>query len=570
MINVPDWFVNAEFRCQGRYTVFYDAVKDSESVKLHISDSTFPPLPFYLRMPSRLELVGLHMSDGGASAAVLADDQLIPELTVFVNEAPGGTLAGSTVGLSFAEPAYPFADWGTRLFYFAGTDQKGTFFGAGLLDPGLPSGLPTLSFEPVNWDCLIPNTFNDLKYQGIVPLGALNPSSGHVFPTSHHLMMVREGLPLGVTGDIYAPCDGLIHFLSHRIILSPKNGIQGPPFAAYHDFDFHLAGTTEYDVTFGHVHSLSSVVFRDDDIAGLAYDFDSGDVPVSYQKFVAGDIPGLPNPLWQGYELLDSGDEALFRKEVPLARAVSPGQHLGQVGAYSLFNAGAAPQRGFDFGGVNYTKANLFLSSDYYAEYDERTLFAESPLERIGTRQLLAQVTKRLWRVQDSVHPPFGQVCFDMAGTLSGNWFRLGAQGEARAYPENQLAFVYDVLHPKRPLISIGDSSLWLWQLKPDDLMWPDDGVYRVSGTAPLRELWHTSVELLSESLPLKLELAAFRTQQIPASQVMKGTILMAHSSTSESLVLKLQMIPEVFPEQPLGFLAEGEFNASKVRHYVR
>jgi hypothetical protein len=568
MKNVPAYIMAAQFRCMGTYEALVGAAPGALltlELSFDLATSTFPAVPSYFNLPSQMRIEGVSVLDGGSGATVWIDDEPLEILQVYVRNAPSGTLAGATIGLRFAQSFYPYQDWGTRLICFAGGELSGTLYMAGFFDPGIPSGLPHVQSEPVNWECLAPNTLNDHYYQGIVPLGALNPSTGHVFPTPHHLMMLADPMLPGVSGHVYAPTDGILYRLVHRIILESKYGTGEPPYIVYNDFTLHLAATTQYDLILGHVHALASPAFMEEDIEGLAYGFGSADVPVSKAEFNEGNIPGLLDPFAMGYMSPSEETPNAFTKEVDIARPVASEAHLGSVGDYPLFDGSFKPQRNLGFGGVNYTQGNHFLASGYYALFDEPSLFADSPFLHTSTRNLQIQVQERLWRLQDSDHPPFGQVCYDKAGTLAGNWFRLGVEGEERTYPASQLAFVYDVFDPNRPLISIGDEDLWLWHPHKGQAVQPlvcapagvfDDGVYRAVTDDVVDPLWSAPLSLTNPGTPFVLAVSAYRTEM---DYPVYGAIVVAADPAFADGSIRVQTflckdVPEI-----AGFVSDGE-----------
>ncbi|MFO1483509.1 MAG: exo-alpha-sialidase [Verrucomicrobiaceae bacterium] len=237
----------------------------------------------------------------------------------------------------------------------------------------------------------------------IAPYGMM--VGGHVCPIDHGYFFPKAG----VTAEVLAPADGFIVVIAHRTQLRGSTERQ-------RDYDDY-ALTIEHSGTFYTLYDLISTL----DEAILAQ------LDASTRSRFANKNPGPP-----------------LHVRIP----VKGGQKLGTVSGRSL-----------DFSVVNtQTRLPGLLHPEIYGHYAWRAHMADMFESFDGDlkSQLLALNVRKT--------PPFGgKIDFDIAGHLSGNWFRSGSGGYAgdmrdpRGYWMGHLAFVRHHLDPTRIVISIGN-----------------------------------------------------------------------------------------------------------------
>lgn len=239
--------------------------------------------------------------------------------------------------------------------------------------------------------------------QNVVPYGLM--AGGHVCPIDHGYFFPKTG----VKAEVFAPADGFVVMIAHRTQLRGSTEHQ----REYDDY----ALTIEHSGTFYTLYDLISSL--DETILDQ--------LDASTRSRFANREPGPP-----------------LHVRIP----VKAGQKLGTVAGRSL-----------DFSVVNtQTRLPGFLHPEIYGHYAWRAHMAdmfESFDGDLKSQLLTLNVRKT---------PPFGgKIDFDIAGHLSGNWFRTGSGGYAgdrsdpRGYWMGHLAFVRHHLDPARIVISIGD-----------------------------------------------------------------------------------------------------------------
>jgi hypothetical protein len=199
---------------------------------------------------------------------------------------------------------------------------------------------------------------------------------------------------------------------------------------------------------------------------------------------------------------------------------------------------------------------NQLASPATYELVDERMLFAKSPLDRLAGKQLQQEVAGALWHKEGVPGDvPFGHVSFDRPQSISGNWFALGAAGAERGLAVNQLALVYDVWDPSRPLVSVGDETL---RLKSSGVEVPGgDRVYRVSAWAEggsIEGLWNAPLDKL-ESEPMLVEVRPGRGPMEPGEGGTPGpaTLVLGTQKGESGWQLVVVMVPQPIEALPHG-----------------
>ncbi len=562
-------FEQAKWKCEGSYKA-QASINGGLDVQMRFSSAgnTFPKVPFLLAWPEQLDLLGLVLTPGFATAKISVGGVVLEGLEVFARQVTAGALQGAVLGIKLKSAGYPLEHWGDRLARFVGAPNHGIVQVIGLFDLPLPDQGHWVLSLPVGLENLEPKPemlqppepgqvdSDDIRSRGIVPLGALSPQTGHVLPSPHHNLVLAKSVLTGPGIPVVAPCSGIVHRIVHRIILTSQGGKDVAPWIAYHDFAVHIAAGPKYDTVVGHLHGLSPVTFGEEDLSWMACVPGMPDIPVSQEAFAEGLIPGIPaGKLLSAYAL--DVDKSIYSAEFDAWRSVVPGQEIGTAGGYALFLEDYKPENTVRWGAADYSAdKNKFASPATYEIVDERMLFAKSPLGRLAGRQLASTAGGAIWRKEgQAVAQPFGRVSYDRPATIAGNWFAGDAMGEARALPSNQLALVYDVWDEKRPLISVGDEGLWMKSLGVEGL--DEDGVYRVSawaGEGGIEGLWETGLEKL-ESEPMLVELRPRRGPAVVAEGASLGpaTLVLGTQKAKSGWELIVVMIP-----LPIGAVPHG------------
>jgi hypothetical protein len=513
-------------------------------------------------------LSGLVLTPGFATGKVTVGGVPLGGLEVFARQVAAGTLQGAVLGIKLKSVGYPFEQWGVRLVRFVGAPNHGVVKVAGLFELPLPDAGEWNSALPVGLDYLEPKPEmiqppeagqvddDDAKSRGIVPLGSLSPRTGHVLPSPHHNLVLALSALTGTGVTVVAPCSGIVHRIVHRIVLSSQDGQGTAPWVAYHDFAVHVASGPYYDVVVGHLHSLSGALLAEEELGSMAYELGMPDAPVSPEAFEEGQIPGIGIGALLGAYVLDSA-KSVYTAEFDTWRPVGAGQELGMAGGYALFPGDYKPENTVRWGAVDYSAGmNTFVSPAAYEVVDQRMLFAKSPLERLGGRQLENAVADAIWRKEGAAATePLGLVSYDRATTIAGNWFAAEATAEERALPSNQLALVYDVWDPERPLVSLGDEGLWLES--PGVVGLDEDGVYRVSAWAEeggVDSLWNRTLEKL-EAEPMLVELRPRRGPVVVGEGASPGpaTLVLGTQKARSGWELIVVMVPLPMEAVPHG-----------------
>ncbi len=133
---------------------------------------------------------------------------------------------------------------------------------------------------------------------------------------------------------------------------------------------------------------------------------------------------------------------------LPLGVILGATLNTGDLVGYARLRTGA-----FDIGVVNYNKVTSFNTPERYHEFylhydDPYNYFTDS------IRYMLEAKNPRIGE------PKGGRVCFDLYGTLAGNWFLEGTpvniESSGYQYGAYQLAFVYDMYNSSIIRISCG------------------------------------------------------------------------------------------------------------------
>jgi hypothetical protein len=561
-------FEQAKWRCEGSYKA-QPGIDGGLDVQMRFSraGNTFPKVPFLLQWPEEMGLSGLVLTPGFATGKVTVGGGTLDGLEVFAEKVTSTWLPGAELGIRVKMADYPYVHWGARYLKFSGAPNQGTVQVVGAFDVALPSGGGLIAGLPVGIENLRPKPEapaqlgmpepDDEFSRGIIRLGAVSPTSGHVLPTPHHNLVLSDDVLQTEAVAVVAPCDGIIHRIVHRLVLAPQNGQPaGPLWIAYHDFAIHIASGPRYDVVIGHLHGLSPESFRPEDMESMAYSFGMQDIQVTPEGFTHGVVPGVPALRLAGSYALD-GTKTVFSAEFDAWRPVTAGQPLGTAGGYASYALEGVPEHSLSFGAMDYrAPRNQLASPATYELVDERMLFAKSPLDRLAGKQLQQEVAGALWHKEGVPGDvPFGHVSFDRPQSISGNWFALGAAGAERGLAVNQLALVYDVWDPSRPLVSVGDETL---RLKSSGVEVPGgDGVYRVSAWAEggsIEGLWNAPLDKL-ESEPMLVEVRPGRGPMEPGEGGTPGpaTLVLGTQKGESGWQLVVVMVPQPIEALPHG-----------------
>jgi hypothetical protein len=248
----------------------------------------------------------------------------------------------------------------------------------------------------------------DSQFQGLVPLGNLNPP-GHTFPTDHLYLYLPPPETLALA-TLRSPG----HSWLTRV---QRHSSSTPP--AYEDWTLELSPCREVALVLMHVSSLADgLLARVGSVDGHCSEYDTGG---------------------RHYRNCEASTDV----------ELQGGEVLGGVG-------GEVGQRALDFGATDTRSAPLaYVSPGRLREGQEHVV---CPLD-LFVAEARAALVNRLGSYdgarQRTAEPVCGTVMQDLPGTAQGLWYRPGAPSS----PEDpHLALVHDNVDPTIPAFSVGTS----------------------------------------------------------------------------------------------------------------
>ena len=235
--------------------------------------------------------------------------------------------------------------------------------------------------------------------RSIVPLGNLNPTSGHVFPTDHMYFVNAQPFMIPVV----MPGDAVVTQVRKQSNLTDN--------------------ITDYEVLFSPCQELTGH-FRHVAVLDPVFAAEVGAIEEACETSVHG------GKTFQ-----------LCKKTVTLTKRA--GDRLGAIGSSTSFDFGLSDSR-------------VPLPFINPAHYHFETLNAVCPLDffTAETKSSLMALVGSFDGVRRTTAPVCGEVEQDEPGTAQGNWFALGAMGSG---PEDfHLSLVHDNINPSKPAFSIG------------------------------------------------------------------------------------------------------------------
>ncbi|MFA6027487.1 MAG: hypothetical protein WC752_01010 [Patescibacteria group bacterium] len=247
----------------------------------------------------------------------------------------------------------------------------------------------------------------------IAPLGNLNPTGGHIFPTDHiYLYLNKEDDTVTpVTTNVYAPGDIWITNISSIKHLSAD--------PIYTDYNISFSPCTEVDGLFGHVISITEKL-KD------AYNAGIGECQTDW----VGE---------QKYKFCSKNISVFIPKGTKIGTAG------GQIGQNALDFTLSDTQ----------AKALEYINPDHWGDF---RLHYVCPLDYFGSTKK-AKMQTLLGRINNwrEIKPVCGRVEYDVPERAQGAWFEKGTTGQTWD-EDNQLALVPDNYYPEQLVFSVGQS----------------------------------------------------------------------------------------------------------------
>ncbi len=236
-------------------------------------------------------------------------------------------------------------------------------------------------------------------YTTINPLGALDPSNGHVFPTDHGAFWLTHSAGSTPVDDVKAPADGLIIEIFSR----QQSG--------YEDYRVIIAHTNGFWSYMDHLSALDESILSE-----------TGSIAVGEEKRLQ------ENPI-----------------------SVTAGQVIGKTGGSN------GNERSMNWGVLDDSETLNYINPDRYNRYAFAVHFITYCQEDLK-EELLAEIGSAApYTYQRTADPLWGKVDFDESGKLVGNWFLEDIdESDPMAYPEKHISFVYDMWDPTQIRVGIG------------------------------------------------------------------------------------------------------------------
>lgn len=242
----------------------------------------------------------------------------------------------------------------------------------------------------------------------MAPVGNLNPSAGHVFPTDHIYMNFRSsgGAPnIPERFDVVSPGEVYITRISSSEHLSPNS--------SFTDYDLEFYPCKEIYAKFGHVTFLSQK---------LQNHFNQASGECIYNR--------------------EGGNYCNKNVNVKLAA----GEEIGKT---ELKGAG----RGVDFWLADYRNNTLHYVNPL--RWSERSFYIACPADYFipNIRNTMYALFK-IDGIPRTIEPICGTIEQDVAGTAQGAWFVKG-MGNTNS-EDSSLALAYDNFNPLKGVFSVG------------------------------------------------------------------------------------------------------------------
>ncbi|TXT62576.1 MAG: hypothetical protein BAJALOKI1v1_900006 [Promethearchaeota archaeon] len=232
----------------------------------------------------------------------------------------------------------------------------------------------------------------------ILPLGELTPPI-HTFPTDHIYYILNDSE--GETWNVYAPASGTVFWLYFQQV-SDENG-------TYDDYSIGIRHSSSYISYFYHVANLSGPLSQ-------------------YSGTMADD------------------------SEVFINKPVSKGQIIAKAWVHGS-------QTNLDWGLENH---EIDLPWIHPETYWSGTAYCDCPLYYL-TGSNLTDAKAKIKRLNVETDPNWGgEICFDQANTISGNWFSENKSREGYTIytlHQKEIALVYNNFNASQMVVSIGSNA---------------------------------------------------------------------------------------------------------------
>ncbi len=258
----------------------------------------------------------------------------------------------------------------------------------------------------------------------VEPLGNLNPSGGHVFPSDHGGFYFVDAETDPPPYEVRSPADGIITEIYWRVREWPEwTGRWGH----YNDYKITIAHTNTFRSVIDHVMELDNWIVER-----------------------AGELK----------------PDEFNRVKIP----VKAGDRIGKTGGRLGIVAG------IDWGVVDENVTLSYIRPERYGDSAHAVHFIPYCEENLKV-WLLEKLYDPFTGKRREAEPLWGKADFDIPGRLSGNWFLEGTEEWNPAY---HLAFVYDMWDPTQIRIAVAGD--WGESISTLDI---PATVYSVEGNAP-------------------------------------------------------------------------------------
>jgi len=259
----------------------------------------------------------------------------------------------------------------------------------------------------------------------IIPLGNSN-ESGHVVPVDH--VYPSDNIS-GEIAPVYAPGKLTLIWVENKQVFTSATGEKVMP-----DFQLNFAPCRGINLAFIHLMKLSDKLS-----AAMADPVDSN--CDTSQKMDYGEINGI-----QTYYITCHPN---FRKVT-----VEPGELIGYFG----YEENDRPFSGFDIGLYDYNKPALGFINPvrYYNDTNHTACFADYYIPELKAKYEakfanMDPMSKKL--IKRTSAPVCGQVMYDKAGTISGDWFK-GPATKENITDNDALVLIRDNIQPELAKLS--------------------------------------------------------------------------------------------------------------------
>ena len=306
---------------------------------------------------------------------------------------------------------------------------------------------------------------DDNAYTAINPLGALDPSAGHTFPTDHGAFWLTHPQGYSTKDNVYAPADGIITRITYH-----KN-------SNYDDYKIIIAHTNTFYSYLGHISELDNSII---DKAGTI-----------------------------------SEGETNFENPIEITKGQIIGKTGGTGGAEMSMYWGILDQD-ITLGYANTNRYNNYKHASHFINYCS---------DNIKTDLLIKLGSGEPYNYKRTTEPLCGEVDYYKyhQDTLVGNWFHISIdENDPMAEFTKHLSFVYDMWNPSDIKIGIGgilDATNTVYAVvgntpNPKDIKTGDQAIFKLQGTEEFSETSITAT-LLVEMLDTEtIKVQAFTGHQ--------------------------------------------------------